>query len=293
MASQLPIAMVTPSYNQATYLEAALQSVLSQDYSPLQYVVMDGGSTDGSAEIIERYRNRFHHVSFGPDGGQYQAISSGFAKTDAPIMGWLNSDDLHTPWTLSIVGEIFANVPEVQWLTTLFPLRWDAAGRAVSCREQKGFSKEGFLRGYYLPGSRGFFGGMIQQESTFWRRSLWEKCGAAFDANFSDAGDFDLWMRFSKETPLYGIATSLAGFRMHGEQKTSQLLKEYQKQAENSWRQHGGSYASVPTPVENALRDRLPTGLQPMANSLGLLHPAKVIRRSRDNTKWNVEDVMV
>ena len=94
------ISLVTPSFNQARYLEDALRSVHGQGYPRLEHVVMDGGSTDGSAAILDRWRDRLAHAESAPDGGQYDALQRGFARTSGEIMGWLNADDLHAPWTL-------------------------------------------------------------------------------------------------------------------------------------------------------------------------------------------------
>jgi hypothetical protein len=288
---QSAIALVTPSFNQADYLEAAVRSVCSQAYPALQYVVMDGGSTDGSDAIINRHRGQLHHYETGPDGGQYDAINKGFSKTDAEIMGWLNSDDMHMPWTLSVVGEIFAAFPQVRWLTTRFPIRWDAAGRAVNCTDVRGYSREGILCGETLPGSVGFTTWPIQQESTFWRRNLWEEVGGALDVSLDAAADFDLWMRFAKLAAPYAVSVPLAGFRRHGNQKTSKALSCYQAQALAAFHSHGGKFASGH--LRNFCRDRLPCALYPAARAAGCLFPAKVIERRRDNSAWIIREVLV
>ncbi|MCK9589888.1 MAG: glycosyltransferase [Terrimicrobiaceae bacterium] len=289
--SVISISLVTPSFNQADFLDAAIRSVVSQAHPALQYVLMDGGSTDGSQEIIERYRKSFHHVCSGPDKGQYDAINKGFALTDGSLMGWLNSDDMHMPWTLSMVGEIFSLFPEVRWLTTRFPIRWDAAGRAVNCTDVRGYSREGILRGETLPGAEGFTTWPIQQESTFWRRDLWEEVGGALDVSLDAAADFDLWMRFAKVAEPFAISVPLGGFRRHGNQKTSKALERYQAQAMSSFRRHGKKLAAGI--MRNFCRDRLPCALYPIARVAGWLHTAKVIQRTRDNSAWVIHEVSV
>ena len=105
------ISIVTPSYNQAQFIEDTIQSVLGQGYPNLEYVVIDGGSTDGSVDIIRRYAERLKYWTSERDGGQYDAINRGFAHTTGEIMAWLNSDDKYTPWAFSIVGRRVQPLP--------------------------------------------------------------------------------------------------------------------------------------------------------------------------------------
>ena len=176
MSQDLPrVALVTPSFNQSTYLKQAIESVLSQEYQALDYVVMDGGSSDGSRQILESCGSQLKYWVSEPDEGQYDAINKGFEYCDGEVMGWLNSDDLHTPWTLDTVGEIFATLPHVRWISTLYPLAWDSKGRLVGSSFIPGFSKKGFVRGENLGRDGGYTLGWIQQESTFWREILWRK----------------------------------------------------------------------------------------------------------------------
>src|SRR5712664_2616221 len=109
------ISIVTPSFNQASYLEAALKSVLDQNYPNLEYIVVDGGSTDGSVEIIQRYADRLTYWVSQPDRGQMDALNKGFRRTTGEIMAWLNSDDMLCSWALQTVGHIFQDLPAVQW----------------------------------------------------------------------------------------------------------------------------------------------------------------------------------
>jgi len=236
------ISIVTPSYNQGQFLEEAIQSVLSQDYPNLEYVVMDGGSTDASVDIIRKYESKLTYWRSAPDGGQYDAINQGFARTTGEIMAWLNSDDAYLPWTLSVVGNVFSALPEVGWITTLYPLQWDRRGRAVECGRRDGYSRHAFFRGRYVPLFSQCPEGCIQQESTFWRRSLWEQTGARVDASLRLAGDFELWARFFRCVELYGVNTPLGGFRIHPAQKTAQHLEAYSREAERVLREFRGRF---------------------------------------------------
>lgn len=273
-------AIVTPSFNQAKFLEAAMRSVLDQQGAPdIEYVVMDGGSTDGSVEIIRRHALRLAHWESGRDAGQYDAVTRGFAKTSGEVMGWLNSDDLFCPWAFSIAQEIFEQHPQVEWLTTAVQIRWDAAGRAARALQVPGYSQNGFWHGEYLPSKRRHSIGFIQQESTFWRRSLWEKAGAQVGKEYPLAGDFELWARFFKHAELYAVESPLGGFRFHGDQKTGGDRKDYMNEAEKALVAHGGKLQS---PMRSAMRRRR-----------WWEENAPVIRHNRRTNRWDLNHVKV
>jgi glycosyltransferase involved in cell wall biosynthesis len=214
------ISIVTPSFNQAVFLEATIQSVLSQNYPNLEYIIIDGGSRDGSIDIIKKYEKSLHYWCSEPDGGQYDAINKGFRHATGDIMGWLNSDDMHFPWTLKTVASILSDLTTVNWLTTLYAGWWDYHGFPNGFTLLPGFSKEAFLDGCSLPWNKKTLG-WIQQESTFWRKSLWERTGSSIDTNYKLAGDFDLWSKFYLHAELYGVSAPLAGFRSQANQKSS------------------------------------------------------------------------
>lgn len=223
------ISIVTPSFNQAQFLEATIQSILSQNYPNLEYIIIDGGSTDGSVEIIKKYEKYVHFWCSEPDNGHYDALNKGFSRTTGEIMAWLNSDDMHCPWALRTVASIFSTCPQVEWLTTLSPCIWDYHGFCEKVEHIAGYSKEAFLEGRclaWVPESLGW----IQQESTFWRRSLWEKAGGYVSTDFALAGDFELWSRFYIHAELYGVPSPLGGFRYQHTQKTFHQ-KQYVQEA--------------------------------------------------------------
>jgi glycosyltransferase involved in cell wall biosynthesis len=208
-------------------------SVLRQGYANLEYVIIDGGSTDGSVEIIRKHEDQLKYWTSEPDAGQYDAINKGFSKTAGDVMAWINSDDKYTPWALQVVGEIFASLPEVEWLTSGYPMLWDEQGRAVACYYRGGYNCQSFFRGEYLPPSAGRKArGAIQQESTFWRRSLWERVGGYVDASLRFAADFELWARFFQHAELYSVQTPLGGFRLHGDQRSVSHLDDYLEEAD-------------------------------------------------------------
>jgi glycosyltransferase involved in cell wall biosynthesis len=229
-SAALPVlSLVTPSFNQAGFLDAALESVLSQHYPEIEYVVVDGGSTDGSRAIVARHADRLAWWCSEPDSGMYAALNKGFAHTRGEIMGWLNSDDLLLPGALRSVGEIFTRFPEVDWLSSLSVATFAPAGSSTGVSTIDGFSRIAFLDGAYLPGGTRQYG-WIPQESTFWRRSLWEKSGAQLDASLQLAGDFELWSRFYQYAELVGTPTLLGGFRTHPKQK-SRAMDAYLREA--------------------------------------------------------------
>jgi GT2 family glycosyltransferase len=240
-AADVPrISIVTPSFNQAEYLEETIRSVLGQGYPNLEYIIVDGGSTDGSVEIIRKYEDRLTWWVSECDGGQYEAINTGFSHATGEILAWINSDDKYLPWSFSVVADIMGERPEIEWLTSLFHLFWDEHGRAVRCEAHSGFSRELVLRGGTLPGCGWLAWAFIQQESTFWRRSLWERIGGRLDPAYTLAGDFDLWMRFAGQAEVYSAPVPLAGFRQHAKQRTALYMKEYLKEARASFARHGG-----------------------------------------------------
>jgi glycosyltransferase involved in cell wall biosynthesis len=199
------ISIVTPSFNQAEYLEATISSVLSQRHEELEYVVIDGGSTDGSVEIIRRYDNKLSQWVSEPDEGHAHALNKGFALTSGEIMGWINSSDFYLPWTFRVVAEVFASHPEVDWITGA-PCTAGSDG-VVRSTGPSSVNRYDFLS---------HDSGCIQQESTFWRRRLWDAVGG-LDASLRYAADFDLWARFFARSELYSVSCALAVFRAHDE----------------------------------------------------------------------------
>ncbi len=220
--SQPRISVVTPSYNQAEFLEATLRSVITQGYGNLEYVVIDGGSTDGSADIIKRYQGDLAYWVSEPDEGHAHALNKGFARTTGEIMCWINSSDLYYPWTFETVAEIFSQLPQVDWIMGM-PSQFDIRGRPRVVRSH--------IRPQRLRHPRRRLPSGFQQESVFWRRSLWERAGGQLDQSLTCAADFDLWLRFFRLAPLYNVATLLAGFRVHDDRLGESADGLYEREA--------------------------------------------------------------
>lgn len=198
------ITVVTPSFNQAPFLEETLRSVLDQGYPELEYIVIDGGSTDGSREILERYGDRLSSWVSEPDPGHGAALQKGFDRSTGEILAWINSDDKLLPWSLWIVGEIFAQHKDVHWIMGRHTW-WDALGRQVKVQSWPRNIYD-FLRVESYS---------IQQESTFWRRSLHERAGGRIRADGQLMVDAELWSRFFPLEELWQVDTTLGGFRVH------------------------------------------------------------------------------
>ncbi len=196
------ISIVTPSFNQAAYLETTLRSVLDQGYPNLEYIVVDGGSTDGSVEILRRYQHRLSALVVEPDRGHAHALNKGFSRSTGEIMGWINSDDLLLPGSLSLVGELFRREAEMEWLTSAGSVL-DPDGRIVAPLEPAQWCRATFLQ----TDER-----FIQQESTFWRRSLWKRSGGALSEDLL-ACDYELWARFFRHARIFRTRGLLGAFR--------------------------------------------------------------------------------
>jgi len=214
------ITVVTPNFNCATFLEQTILSVLEQDYPNLEYIVVDGGSTDGSLEIIERYRSRLAHVVSEPDRGHADALNKGLRLGTGEVMCWINSDDLLLPGSLHCVGEIFASLPGVHWLTG----QRNTIAEDGSHRPPHPLRRWNWLR--FVCGDYRH----IQQESTFWRRSLWDAAGGRLDESLSLANDFELWLRFFRLASLHTVDEPLGCFRFRQGQRSAASYAEYERE---------------------------------------------------------------
>ena len=171
------LSIIIPCFNRKQFLEDSIRSVLDQQYPNLELIIIDGGSTDGSVEIIRKYEDRLAYWCSERDKGQYDALQKGFARCTGEIMAWINSDDLYCPWAFKVVAEAFMTFPQVSWLTSLLPVIWNAHGIPVNVTPRPGYARSFFNKGYYMMDPRHFRRYFIQQESTFWRRSLWDAAG--------------------------------------------------------------------------------------------------------------------
>lgn len=288
----LTISIVTPNLNGAPFLGATIDSVLAADHGALEYVVVDGGSTDGSLEVIAARAGRLAHWVSESDRGLYAALNKGFAMTTGQVMGWLNAGDYLFPHCLSIVCEIFERFPEVEWLTSRVITLLDAKGRVVSQRVHPGFARRSFLRGENLPGiGPGVASGFIQQESTFWRRTLWQRAGGRLDESLRLAGDFELWTRFFRHARLCAVAAPLGGFRKHKGQLSADSWDAYLREASEALRREGGRpEGRLVAGLRVFARQALPRALRGAAHRLGIFDPALACYFDFDAGAWRLRE---
>ena len=225
MKKPIKISLVTPIFNGKTYLNQLLLSIRGQQFSNLEYIICDGGSTDGSWELIEANRDLFSYAVRSADHGMYDALMKGFAFATGDVFGWINSDDILLPWCLSSVAAYFEKVPTCEWLTGIPSLLNETGQMVWVAQVAPRYRRSWIRRGWYS----GVGLGPIQQESTFFRRSLFDRVGG-LNRSLKLAGDFDLWRRFADHADLHQIGTVLAGFRLHGKNLTSNI-EDYYKEA--------------------------------------------------------------
>ncbi len=202
------VSIVTPSYNQARFLEATIQSVLQQDYPHIEYFVIDGGSSDGSQEIIERYADRLAGWVSETDQGQTDAINKGFTRARGEVLAWLNSDDTYQPGAVREAVEYLQSHPEAGMVygDTNFI---DEDGRVIGRFPARQTDYRRLRQGYVH----------IPQQASFFRTELWRQVGP-LDPSFYFAMDYDLWVRLAGRAPLVYLPRLWANFRLHGGGKT-------------------------------------------------------------------------
>ena len=289
----LKITVVTPCYNSATFLEETIQSVLEQHDPNLEYIVIDGGSTDHSVDIIKRYEKHLAYWVSESDDGMYPAIQKGFERGSGDIMAWLNADDKYTSWTFRVVREIFETQPNIDWITSIRPLLLNEAGTICDCMSLDGFARQSFLHGENLPGYSPFYTEFIQQESTFWRRSLWEKAGGHLDTSLKLAGDLELWTRFYQYSELVGFRVPLAAFRIHPQQLTSVQKNAYFEEASQVFDHYGiQPYSPIHAKLRRlAVIHRLP--LKRLLSKIGLLYKTQIGVFDHSQEKWKTRSIHI
>ena len=231
------ISIVTPSFKQAGFIERTILSVVDQGYPNLEYYVQDGGSPDGTVEVLKRHEHRLTGWQSKPDRGQAQAINRAFALTNGEIMAYLNSDDLLLPGSLAYVAAFFQRNPDVDVVY----------GHRIVINE-----KDQQIGRWVLPGHSDkvlSWADYVPQETLFWRRAIWEKAGGRMDESFQFALDWDLLVRFRDAGARFArLPRFLGGFRVHPQQKTTAEIADTGFQEMNRIRQR--ALGRVPTSIE-------------------------------------------
>jgi glycosyltransferase involved in cell wall biosynthesis len=227
------ITVVTPSFNQARFIERTIKSVLGQGYPALEYIVVDGGSTDGSVSIIRKYASALKWWCTEPDEGQADAIAKGFARTTGDVLCWLNSDDVLLPGALRAISRFFAENPAAEVVN----------GAAYYIDEDdrplRGLSQCTYTRGVRASARRFRFYGQdgVYQMATFWRRSAYASVGGLRNLKF--AMDLDLFVRLSARQRFHVIPKYLACFRSHGASKSKTMEDVRRSEVEMIRRDYG------------------------------------------------------
>ena len=224
MKTDLKISVVTAAFNMESLVGETIKSVLDQKLDGDQYVFVDGASSDRTAEVARGFGAGIDVMISEPDEGQYHAIKKGFSYATGDILAWINADDILMPWTFSVVREIFSRFPQVDWITGSTGFLSDTSQLIRVQSKLSAYPRRFIANGWFDK----FHGGYLQQESMFWRRSLWDKVGG-LDTGFSLAADFDLWTRFAEHADLVPVDVPLAAFRERpGLQRSSSAGDRYE-----------------------------------------------------------------
>ena len=212
------VSIITPSYNQASYLEQTITSVLEQDYPRIEYIVIDGASTDNSVDIIRRHQNKLAYWVSEKDNGQADAINKGFARATGEVIAWLNSDDYYLAGTVSAAVKIFEEHPDVVLIYGNM-LAVDEHGKTFNTLNYKQLTLEDLLCFQ-----------IIGQPAVFMRRSAWQKTGG-LDPAFHFLLDHHLWIRLAQQGKILHVPQTWAAARYHAEAKNRAKAAEFGREA--------------------------------------------------------------
>jgi len=205
----LKISLVTPSYNQGVFLTSTIKSVIDQNYPDLEYLVIDGGSSDNSVDIIKRYEKSLTYWISERDHGQCEAINKGWRRVTGEIIGYLNSDDLLLPGSLNRVSSFFENNPHVDFIYGN-AIYIDKDGKTIGRLNGQPFDLRRLLLRIQT----------IPQPAMFFRRKLLDEIGY-LDENLHYTMDFDFWLKIAKIYTIEYVPQDLAAMRLHTDAKTT------------------------------------------------------------------------
>ena len=204
------VSIITPSFNQAQFLEQTIQSVLGQDYPQIEYIIVDGGSTDGSVDMIKKYEGRLAWWISEQDQGQTDAINKGFAHSKGEVLAWINSDDTYNPRAVGQAVKYLIENPDVAMVYADCNFI-NEAGQVIGKFNSKQTDYRRLREGYVH----------IPQQTMFFRAKYWQELGP-LDPSFYFAMDYDLWTRIASKAPIkYLAGQTWANFRIHDLGKTT------------------------------------------------------------------------
>ena len=213
------ISIITPSYNQAEFIERTIQSVLDQNYPDLEYIIMDGGSTDGTVEILKKYDGKITWRSE-KDNGQSDAINKGLEMAVGDIVAYLNSDDTYEPGALEKVAEFFQKNPDKKWVYGKCKIINE---NDVEIRKPITWYKNFLLKKFSF--AKLLSENFISQPATFWKRELLNEIGY-FNENEHFCMDYEYWLRIGQKYPAGVISEYLANFRYYQNSKSGSVNKK-------------------------------------------------------------------
>lgn len=214
------ISIITPSFNQGEFIEETISSVLSQNYPSLEYIVLDGGSTDGTVDILKKYDHSITAWISEPDKGQSDALNKGFSIATGDIIGWLNSDDTYLPGVLNKVARLF-NDPNIDILMSEYYAFMNENGDIYEYKKNEYVDRKSLIRFWRTRGMT------INQPCVFFRRKLIENMDPVVDASLTYAMDYDLWLRLSRVASFNIVPGHWANYRIHGRGKSANNFSDF------------------------------------------------------------------
>ena len=242
------LTVVTPCFNQGKFIQECIESVLGQGYKNLEYIVIDGGSTDGSVNIIRKYEKYLHYWESLSLETPFQALNRGFKQSSGELMAAISADNVYQPYAFESISRIFKTYPTVSWLTG----RRNSIDEDGYCNSIDWFTpvykREMYLNGHFIDPS-------ISSSSVFWRRKLWEVAGGHYVENWKFAADVDLWRRFYRYERLYSVNALLSSEREHDDQRSKLYARKYILEgksivAEEKNLFSAGTFPFLPTPPQ-------------------------------------------